>query len=169
MDEIAGPRIRLRRATVDDVDTLVAIRSTPEVYARWGGELPGDVTASITDTDPRHLVIEDEGRIVIGAIQWTEEPDPDYRHASIDIYIDPRVHRRGYGSEALRALVDHLTSSMGHHRITIDPAVDNAGAIAMYRHVGFEPVGVMRRYERAPDGTWHDGLLMEYLVPDDAG
>jgi len=36
----------------------------------------------------------------------------------------------------------------------------------MYRGVGFEPFGVMRSYERGPDGTWHDGLLMEYLAPD---
>lgn len=169
MDQIVGPRIRMRPATVDDVDHLVAIRSTPQVYARWGGELPSDVVDAIGDPNLHHLVIEDEDAAIIGAIQWTEEPDPDYRHASIDIYIDPRVHRRGYGTESLRALVDHLTSSLGHHRITIDPAADNSAAIAMYRSVGFEPVGVMRRYERGPDGTWHDGLLMEYLAPHPDG
>ena len=166
MDELSGLRIRLRPAAVDDVDALVAIRSAPEVTARWGAALPSDIAALVTDTQLHHLVIEDEDRRVIGAIQWTEEPDPDYRHASVDIYIDPRVHRRGYGTEALRALVNHLTSSIGHHRITIDPAADNSAAIAMYQGVGFEPVGVMRRYERGPDGTWHDGLLMEYLAPD---
>jgi hypothetical protein len=25
------------------------------------------------------------------------------------------------------------------------------------------PVGIMRQYERGPDGTWHDGLLMDLL------
>jgi aminoglycoside 6'-N-acetyltransferase len=24
-------------------------------------------------------------------------------------------------------------------------------------------VGIMRLYERGPDGTWHDGLLMDLL------
>jgi aminoglycoside 6'-N-acetyltransferase len=32
--------------------------------------------------------------------------------------------------------------------------------------VGFQPVGVMRRYELGPDGVWHDGLLMD-LLPED--
>ena len=169
MAEISGRRIRLRPATIDDVDTLTAIRSTPEVYARWGGDLPADVVASLEEPGLHHLAIEDEHRDVIGAVQWTEEADPDYRHASIDIYIDPQVQRQGYGSEALRALVDHLTSVVGHHRITIDPAADNDAAIGMYRSVGFESVGVMRRYERGPDGSWHDGLLMEYVMPDEAG
>ena len=36
-------------------------------------------------------------------------------------------------------------------------------AIATYRRVGFRPVGIMRRYERGPDGTFHDGLLMDML------
>ena len=42
----------------------------------------------------------------------------------------------------------------------------NAAAIASYAKVGFRPVGVMRQYERGPDGTWHDGLLMDLLEPD---
>jgi hypothetical protein len=54
----------------------------------------------------------------------------------------------------------------GHHRLTIDPAASNARAIAAYAKVGFRPVGIMRQYERGPDGTWHDGLLMELLRED---
>jgi aminoglycoside 6'-N-acetyltransferase len=29
-------------------------------------------------------------------------------------------------------------------------------------------VGVMRQYERGPDGQWHDGVMME-LLKDDIG
>ena len=29
--------------------------------------------------------------------------------------------------------------------------------------LGFLPVGVLRAYERGPDGTFHDGLLMDLL------
>ncbi|MDX6639590.1 MAG: hypothetical protein QOF12_601, partial [Solirubrobacteraceae bacterium] len=54
----------------------------------------------------------------------------------------------------------------GHHRITIDPALANARAIRCYEAVGFRPVGVTRRSERAPDGSWEDGLLMELLAED---
>ena len=54
----------------------------------------------------------------------------------------------------------------GHHRLIIDPAVANERAIATYASLGFKPVGVMRRYERGPDGTWHDGLLMDLLADE---
>jgi aminoglycoside 6'-N-acetyltransferase len=60
----------------------------------------------------------------------------------------------------------HLIRDLGHHRITIDPAADNEAAIRCYAKVGFRPVGVMRRYERGPDGTWHDGLLMDLLADE---
>jgi GNAT superfamily N-acetyltransferase len=41
---------------------------------------------------------------------------PDYRHASVDIFVDPASHRRGYGSDAIRTLVRHLFRDQGHHR-----------------------------------------------------
>jgi aminoglycoside 6'-N-acetyltransferase len=50
--------------------------------------------------------------------------------------------------------------------LTIDPAAANTYAIKAYERVGFKPVGIMRQYERGPDGTWHDGLLMELLAED---
>lgn len=48
----------------------------------------------------------------------------------------------------------------------IGPAADNAAAIRCYGKVGFRPVGIMRSYERGPDGTWHDGLLMDLLAEE---
>jgi aminoglycoside 6'-N-acetyltransferase len=62
-----------------------------------------------------------------------------------------------------------LVEARGHHRLTIDPATGNTAAIRCYTRVGFRPVGVMRRYERGPDGTFHDGLLMDLLSEDLAG
>ncbi len=72
----------------------------------------------------------------------------------------------GVGSDAVRTLARYLFEERGHHRITIDPAAHNERAIRSYQRVGFRPVGVMRRYERGPDGSWHDGLLMD-LLPED--
>jgi hypothetical protein len=35
-----------------------------------------------------------------------------------------------------------------------------------YEKVGFRPVGKLRQYQRFPDGTWHDSILMELLAED---
>lgn len=159
-----GALVTLRPATAADIPTLAEIRATPEVHQRWRGE--GDMALSVAgelaDPDVQTLVIE-HGDQVVGAIQWDAETDPDYRHANIDIYLDPAVHGRGLCTDAIRALARHLIVDRGYHRLVIDPAADNAAAIKCFSKVGFRPIGTMRRYERGQDGTWHDGLLMDLL------
>ncbi len=163
--ELPGALVRLRPATGDDVPRLAEIRSAPEVARRWGGDagLTDAVTSDLADPDTQVLAILHEGRVV-GAIQWSEEQDPEYRHAGIDIYLDPAVHGRGLGTDAVRAVARHLIDDRGHHRLVIDPAADNAAAIRCYTKAGFRPVGILRSYERGADGTWHDGLLMDLLA-----
>ena len=167
---LLGDVVSLRQAVEADVEALVAIRATPEVPSRWrGDDLEQDTRDSIDDEDLHFLVIEDSEHEVIGAIQWEAEDEPDYRHANVDMYLDPAVHNRGYGSDAVRTLCRHLFETEGHHRITIDPAADNVAAIRCYGKVGFKKVGVMRQYERGADGAFHDGLLMELLEGDLTG
>ncbi len=162
---LRGKLVTLRRATAADAVALTTIRAQPEVRQWWGGS--EDLIAELLDdldTPGLHvLVVEIEARIV-GAIQWEAEEDPMYAHASIDLYLDPAVHGRGIGTDAVRTLARHLIDEQGHHRLVIDPAAANAAAIRCYAKVGFRPVGVMRQYERSADGSWHDGLLMELLA-----
>jgi aminoglycoside 6'-N-acetyltransferase len=127
--------------------------------------MAASVEEDLAEEGTETLVIEHEGKVA-GAIQWHAEEEPDYRHAGIDIYLDPAIRGRELGVDAVRTLARHLIRSEGHHRLVIDPAADNAAAIRCYSKVGFRPVGLMRRYERGLDGTWHDGLLMDLLADE---
>lgn len=137
------------------------------MYQRWrGGEdLAAAVAEDLAEPGSHPLTILYRDRVA-GAIQWSEETEAEYRHASIDIYLDPTLHGRGLGTDAVRTLARHLIADRGHHRLVIDPAADNEPAIRCYTKVGFRPVGVMRRYERGADGSWHDGLLMDLLADE---
>jgi aminoglycoside 6'-N-acetyltransferase len=153
--------LTLRPFEAADMPKLRRIRATRGV-ARWWGP-PSDDFAEI-DSDTSLFTIEVNGAAA-GLIQIYEEPDPKYRHASIDLFLDPALHGRGLGTEAVRQAVSHVIGELGHHRVTIDPAAANAVAIRAYEKVGFRRVGVMRSYERDADGDgWHDGLLMELLA-----
>jgi aminoglycoside 6'-N-acetyltransferase len=167
MATLPGPRLRLRPLEPDDRDDLRRILAEPSV-ARWWAQSGVDAATDDLYGDWPHesWVIEDAGGGTIGYLQVSEETDPDYRHASIDLFLATAAQGRGYGPEAIRIFVEHLFRDRGHHRVTIDPAVANERAIAAYAKVGFKPVGVMRRYERGPDGEWHDALLMDLLVED---
>lgn len=162
---LEGRLVRLRPVRDRDVAALATIRAAPEVAQRWNtGDDPGaDVARDLSDPESECFVIEFEA-CVIGFVQWQEETDPDYRHGSLDIYVDPAVHSRGLGTDAVRAVVAYLIRDRGHHRVTIDPAADNLPAIRCYSKVGFQIAGTMREYERGRDGTWHDSLLMDLLA-----
>jgi aminoglycoside 6'-N-acetyltransferase len=165
--QLDGARVHLRVATRDDIPALVRIRETPEVYEHWrgGDDLRAAVESDFAEDGIHPYVIEVDGAVV-GWIQWQAEDDPDYRHASIDVYVDPAVHGQGIGSDAVATMARHLFDDHGHHRIEIDPAAHNAAAIRAYTKVGFRPVGITRRSERGPDGTWHDALLMDLLAEE---
>jgi aminoglycoside 6'-N-acetyltransferase len=162
VDGAPGADLVLRPLAPGDEGELLRIHRTPEV-ARWWQEPEAGFPWS-DEPDAIRLTIEVDGNVA-GLIQFHEEPTPRYRHAAIDLFLDPRLHGRGLGTEAVRHVVRLLIDDRGHHRITIDPAASNAAAIRVYEKAGFRPVGVMRRYERdALGGGWHDGLLMELLA-----
>ena len=155
----------LRPLSHDDVRVVAAIQAQDAVAAHWGAPDEAELAAKAAGTDESTaFAIELDGEVV-GLIQYHEEDDPMYRHAGMDIFLTASHHGEGFGTEALKVLARHLFEERGHHRLTIDPAADNAAAIRAYEKVGFQPVGVMRRYERDVGGHgWHDGLLMELVV-----
>jgi aminoglycoside 6'-N-acetyltransferase len=166
MGSLPGERVTLRLLTDDDRAEIKRILDDPSV-ARWWG--PGGIEARLDewfdDDGTVRYAIEVAGSVV-GTVQYHEENEPDYRHAGLDIFLDAEHQGRGLGSDALRTLARHLIEVRGHHRLTIDPSAANERAIRAYARIGFRPVGVMRRYERGADGTFHDGLLMELLADE---
>lgn len=166
VEPLKGRRqVVLRPIKEADVQELAGILGERSVSRWWGDHDPDNVRSEFLGGSAHSMAIE-IGGAVAGAVQFTEESDPDYRHASVDIFLSGKWQGRGYGPEALKLLASHLINSRGHHRITIDPALENDHAIRAYSSVGFRPVGVMRKYERRPDGSWRDALLMDLLAED---
>ncbi len=114
-----------------DSDELVRIRRCPEVMAAWDEVEPG-------------FPFDDSGAVcfcvllggaVVGMIQFSEEETPKYRHAGIDLFLDPAVPGRGVGRDAVRVLATYLVAVRGHHRLVIDPpsaTVRRSGAMRQW-------------------------------------
>ena len=141
-----GPRVELVPVAPEHRERLDELRGRAEVVEWWQDPQEGWL-ADEPDTFKYAILLEGD---VIGYAQWYEDTDPMFRHAGLDLFLDPAVHGRG----------------RGFHRLVIDPEVANEVAIACYRKVGFKPVGVMRRYQRDRFGEWKDGLLMDLLADE---
>lgn len=164
---LRGERVLLRPLQEGDADWLAGVIGEPEV-ARWWGPRARDrehMRAALLEdvAEGAAFAIEVDGALA-GWLGIDEEDEPDYRHAAMDIFLAPALHGAGHGPAALRLAARWLLGERGHHRLTIDPAASNERAIAVYGSLGFRPVGVMRDYERGPDGQWRDGLLMDLLA-----
>ena len=163
----APPETTIRPILPEDAPALADILAQPGV-ARWWGAFDQERVEKeliVGEPDLRVYAIEVDGRLV-GAIQSYEEAEPEFRHAGIDLFLADEMQGHGVGPTAIRLLARRLIDEDGHHRIVIDPAADNERAISAYEKVGFRQVGRMRRYQRMPDGTWIDGLLMELLADE---
>jgi aminoglycoside 6'-N-acetyltransferase len=169
---LLGPRLTLRPVVEDDLTQLSTILREPSVARFWSP--PDDAT------EQRGLLLGDDADgadaittfgitlagALIGWIAGWEKLEPEYRHAGVDVFLRSAQQGRGYGLEAIRLVCRWLFDERQHHRITIDPAADNVRAIRTYEKAGFKRVGILRRYERGADGSFHDGLLFD-LLPED--
>lgn len=91
--ELHGDRVVLRPVADGDAEVLDRIVREPEVAAWWPP--PDDYEGM--------LAVVFEG-VVIGAVQFDEETDLEYRHASIDIFLTAQRHGQGLGADTVRTL-----------------------------------------------------------------
>jgi aminoglycoside 6'-N-acetyltransferase len=148
--------LELRPFRPEDAPALEALLAEPEVKRWWpDGYYERD----------SGWVVEVGGKLA-GWVEYQEETYEWYPSVALDIALTTGLHGRGYGRRVLRLAIDHFAAK-GHHRFTIDPDVRNERAIRSYAAVGFEPVGVLRAYERNPGGGWNEGLLMDLILPQD--
>ncbi|WP_369260388.1 GNAT family N-acetyltransferase [Streptomyces sp. R35] len=168
---IEGKLVRLRALRADDVDAQVRWRNDPEVvhWATGSDPLFGPVTREAVAhfheirlrDDPRAqqtFTVEDlaDGR-AIGMVDY-RDLDSFAGRATVGITIGERDRwGGGYGSEALRLLLDHLFGALRLHRVELDTWSGNERAMRAFRAVGFVEEGRRRESVRVGD-EWYDGV-----------
>jgi RimJ/RimL family protein N-acetyltransferase len=91
------------------------------------------------DTSRCLCTVEDEHGRVIGSLTLREIDKR--RSARLGITIGADFVSQGYGTEALRAFLDHYFGEMGFARLVLDVAATNLRAVRAYRALGFRPSG----------------------------
>lgn len=160
---LQGDRVVLRPLAPGDLEAVRRIRATDEVVRWWG---PPDDDFPAGDGDARFSIVIDGE--VAGMVQYYEEPDPEARHADVDVFLAAAHHGKGHGTDAIRTIVRHLVER-GHHRVTLSTDPRNAAAVRCYEKAGFRAVGITRSSRW--DGLtrrWVDELLMDLVTSPDA-
>src|SRR5262249_39298614 len=103
-----------------------------------------------------------EGERLIGSCGLHRATLP-HRSAELGILIGDRAAQgKGYGTEAIRLLLDFGFGTLGLHRIALYVYANNERAIRCYETCGFRREGV-RRESRWWDGRWWDDFQYSIL------
>jgi len=164
--------VTLRRATVEDVDWLVALYTDDDVEPFLGGqrsrgrdEVHGDVERSQQEPERfGRLIAELDGERA-GAFGYREVSEV-HRIVHLEaLAVAPAFRRRGVADEGARLLQRYLFDELGFHRLELACYGYNDAAIRHSERVGFVREGVKRRaYMR--HGEWQDAVQFALLRED---
>ncbi|MFC4061616.1 GNAT family N-acetyltransferase [Planomonospora corallina] len=170
---LRGERVTLRPAGPEHVDGLWELVNDPETVRLTGsrGALTYEAAAAWYGSRAEHddrldlAICAAEDDSYVGEIVLNEL-DTDNLSCNLRIaLVGPRAFGRGYGSEAIRLVLDHVFATTDLHRVGLEVFDFNDRARHVYRKAGFVEEGV-RRDALLWEGSWHDSILMSVLAPD---
>jgi RimJ/RimL family protein N-acetyltransferase len=95
-----------------------------------------------------------------------EAPHPQFRFSDIGILIGAKEERgKGYGTEAIRLLVDHGFRKMNLNRIEAGMVKENIGSYKAFKKAGFIDEGISRGMYYC-DGEYRDVYRLAILKDD---
>jgi len=159
---IHGIRVLLRPVEEQDLQLIHAWQNDPEVW--WLMDYEGPFSMEdVAESERRAreeghpFVIEVDGT-PIGRIGLNQFRRRD-RICSLYVLIGERsAWDRGFGTDAVAALVDEAFDRSDLNRIELWSLADNARALRVYEKCGFEVDA------RVPERSWKDGAWVDRVV-----
>jgi RimJ/RimL family protein N-acetyltransferase len=153
----------LRRSRPEDADTISAYRSDPEVqrYQGWERTDPAGVRSEIEQMAGRPpgepggwvqlTVLERAGERLVGDVGLSPA-DGEPGVIKVGYTISPAFQGRGYGTEAVRALVAYAFDTLGAEVVRAYASADNLPSIRVAEKVGMHLIA--RREHRDGAQVW---------------
>ena len=121
-----------------------------------------------TDTDQIFFIVRHEDDKLIGSI-GLHSIDNINKSATLGIFIGDKSGRnKGYGTEALRLILDYGFNYLNLNNIKLDVMEFNERAIACYKKCGFKEYG-RRRKCYFLNGKYYDKIEMDILAEEFEG
>lgn len=165
MTRLVTSRLTLRGPVAADLDDLFAIYGDRDAMRYWSTEPHADksVTRGMLarmqaafDTDPTYFVWDHDGR-VIGA-------GGRHRGDEVGFILHPDYWRKGFGREAMQAIIPYLWDSTSLPRLTADADPRNAASVGLLTALGFRETGRAKN-TFCIAGEWSDSVYLALERP----
>jgi ribosomal-protein-alanine N-acetyltransferase len=168
---LATERLVLRRFNAEDWKGLMELASDEE-FSEFADEaeaiqwLKNEQQVKLTTPDRMfQLAVELKGGNKLIGQAGLNIGNPESLHATLDVRIHKDSQRKGFGSEALVALIQFCFEDIGLHRIAGWCDSRNIGACKLFEKVDLRREGEFLKNQRSIDGEWMNtvwyGMLEE--------
>ena len=164
-----GPRIQLRPLLASDVDAFLAGLEDPESTRLTGTqqtftrEQIQHWCATRLEQEDRidYVILRSESATLMGEVVLNEI-DFVNRNANLRIALWSGFTDQGFGSEAIRLVLEHAFLLLNLNRVGLEVYAFNPRAQHVYQKLGFKTEGVLREV-LLQDGVFADAIIMGML------
>lgn len=168
---LKGKNISLRRAEKEDVPFLVKWFNDVEFFGPYS-DFPTQITEAQLDKrmfEPKipqmewiDFIVQNKDGASIG---WVVHyiSSQNFGWVEIGYYLVPSERGKGYGTEAIRIIVDYLFLTKDIPRVQAVTSVDNNASQRVLEKSGFKREGTIRKALWTGKGKWTDGILYSIL------
>lgn len=162
---VRGKNVILREQREDDAKYFAYWFNQPEVMFKCGFEKPTDeeevkryINVYHRSEDSVWFTITDLDGSVIGETGLLRM-FPAWHCTDPTIIIpDPKMRHRGYGTEAIRIMLDMAFDRYEMNRVAIGVVGANTEALAFYNRIGFRQEGILEQ------GYYYDGEYSDFIM-----
>ncbi|WP_415977004.1 GNAT family N-acetyltransferase [Rhodococcus sp. 077-4] len=173
VEPIHTERLTLRLYQPTDADAILAYYSDPEVcrYLLHDAWTHADAVVAVgkrmkrigLHTQALAMVVEYEGTVVGNVEAWLIDGSPAL--VELGWTFSPAVAGRGYATEAVKALIEHVFSLPQIHRVSAQLDGRNDASARLARRVGMRQEAHFRQNWWCK-GEWTDTLVFALLRDD---
>lgn len=150
--EIRGTNIILREQREDDAKFFTFWFNQPDIMFKCGFEktvdeekIKKDINIYHKQEDALWFTITDLDGNIIGETGLLRM-FPAWHCTDLSIIIpDPQMQHKGYGTEAIRMMLDMAFSKYEMNRVSIGVVALNTNALAFYNKIGFKQEGIQEQ------------------------
>jgi L-amino acid N-acyltransferase YncA len=144
-----------RKLPQDDLLFLRVDITEPEVVANWVANVAAGTTVSIVGYDDQGVA--GYATVDRNPARWTR------RIGEIRVNVAPRCRGKGLGRH-LTAQIFDIARSLDLRKLMANMTIDQSGAQAAFKRLGFVPEAVLADYVEDRDGRPRDMVIMSYDV-----
>jgi len=175
MINLESSKIRLRAYRREDIKDALSFINDPEVseYLRPGIPFPMKLeneekwyeSIDPMSTSNYSFAIETKDKSLYIGGCGINETDWKNSWCVVGIFLGKRYWNKGYGTDAMKTLVNFIFNEMNMNKIKLNVYSFNKRAVKSYEKCGFVTEGILKQ-EFFRNGQYHDEYIMSILKSD---